>query len=139
MKSFEVVVSDVTAPTIIATRDPFVESPGPDVIPPISVNFIGNVVASDAVDGDIVPICTPESGSGFDWGNTPVTCVATDASGNSSSVSFDVLVDFPYDIDLIVPKGRAEAGSTVSRPVTSTVSASRMVRLDTDTVRAVYA
>ncbi|MGB5449359.1 MAG: hypothetical protein WBM80_10600, partial [Woeseiaceae bacterium] len=33
--------------------------------------------------------------------------------GNTSSVRFDVLVEFPYDINLIVPKGRAEAGSTV--------------------------
>ena len=112
-KSFKVIVSDVTAPTIGATKDPFVFSPGPDVVPPISVDFIGNIVVADAVDDDIVPVCLPPSGSFFEWGNTPVTCTATDTAGNSSSVSFDVLVDFPYDIDLIVPKGRAEAGSTV--------------------------
>ena len=86
---------------------------GPDVIPPVSVNFSSNVAATDNVDGPITPVCTPASGSLFDWGNTPVTCTATDAAGNSISVTFDVLVDFPYDIDLIVPKGRAQAGSTV--------------------------
>jgi hypothetical protein len=112
-ESFDVLVSDITAPTITAAHDPFVVSPGPDVVPPISVDFISNVLVNDAVDGSIEPVCTPASGSGFEWGNTSVTCTATDAAGNTGSVTFDVLVQFPYDINMIVPKGRAEAGSTV--------------------------
>ena len=112
-ESFGVLVSDVTAPTITAAQDPYVVSPGPDVVPPISVDFISNVLVSDAVDDNIDPVCTPASWSGFEWGNTPVTCTATDAAGNTGTVTFDVLVEFPYDINLIVPKGRAEAGSTV--------------------------
>lgn len=113
--TFDVVVADATAPVFTGVADPYVVAvpdPGTAVVP-LAVDFSSNVSATDVVDGPITPFCTPSSGSLFDWGNTPVTCTATDSAGNSSSVTFDVLVEFPYDIDLIVPKGRAEAGSTV--------------------------
>ncbi|MDH3362323.1 MAG: HYR domain-containing protein [Gammaproteobacteria bacterium] len=127
--TFDVVVADATAPVFTIVDDPYVvavSDPGTAVVP-LAIDFSGNVSASDAVDGSIAPVCIPVSGSLFDWGNTPVTCTATDAGGNSSSVTFEVLVEFPYDINVIVPKGRAEAGSTVkidwtySLPGTTTV------------------
>ncbi|MGB5331308.1 MAG: HYR domain-containing protein [Woeseiaceae bacterium] len=113
--TFDVVVADATPPVFTVVADPYVVAvpdPGTAVVP-LAVDFSSNVFATDVVDGLITPFCTPSSGTLFDWGNTPVTCTATDAGGNTSSVTFDVLVEFPYDIDLIVPKGRAEAGSTV--------------------------
>lgn len=44
--------------------------------------------------------CTPASGSTFAIGTTTVTCTATDASGNSASASFDVMIEdtIPPDI-----------------------------------------
>jgi len=47
------------------------------------------------------------------YGSSVAICTATDASGNSASTSFNVNINFPYDIELILPKGRAQAGSTI--------------------------
>jgi uncharacterized repeat protein (TIGR01451 family) len=49
--------------------------------------------ALDAVDGAIVPVCSPASGSLFALGSpTTVTCTATDVAGNIGSASFPVTV-----------------------------------------------
>lgn len=48
--------------------------------------------ATDAVSGSLSVACNPASGSRFPLGSTSVVCRATDEQGNSSSVSFDVLV-----------------------------------------------
>jgi hypothetical protein len=48
--------------------------------------------ATDAVDGDVAVTCVPASGSHFEVGITEVTCTATDASGNTAVVTFDVIV-----------------------------------------------
>jgi len=48
--------------------------------------------AFDAVDGLILSICTPASGSTFVFLDTTVTCTATDAAGNSDTASFTVFV-----------------------------------------------
>ncbi len=48
--------------------------------------------ATDDVDPAPTVGCTPPSGSAFDLGTTTVTCTATDATGNSSSATFDVTV-----------------------------------------------
>ena len=102
---------DTTAPTILIDSDPLeIETASSPAI----VGFLSNLTISDSVDGDIEPVCTPPSGSEFNWGATTVSCSATDDSGNvSSSAAFSVQVRFPYDIRLIVPKGRAQAGSTI--------------------------
>jgi hypothetical protein len=50
------------------------------------------VTAQDAVDGNLPVACTPPSGYFFLLGKTPVTCSATDSSGNSATTRFLVVV-----------------------------------------------
>ncbi len=50
------------------------------------------VTATDNVDPSPVVVCAPPSGSTFPIGATTVTCTATDASGNSATASFVVIV-----------------------------------------------
>jgi len=46
-----------------------------------------------AGSGATLPVtCIPPSGSGFPIGSTPVTCTATDASGNTATATFNVIV-----------------------------------------------
>ena len=55
-----------------------------------TVNY--TVTATDNIDPNPKVKCTPPSGSQFPLGKTPVTCTATDASGNSSQGTFIVKV-----------------------------------------------
>ena len=48
--------------------------------------------AYDRVDNDVDVICNPASGTIFALGTTTVTCTATDDSGNSTVITFDVFV-----------------------------------------------
>jgi YVTN family beta-propeller protein len=57
------------------------------------VSFV--VSASDDVDPNPPVSCTPFSGSLFPIGTTPVTCTATDASGNRATAAFLVHVIVP--------------------------------------------
>ena len=50
--------------------------------------------AIDLVDGTVDVTCDHTSGSEFTVGSTVVTCTATDNSGNSSSVAFNIIVAF---------------------------------------------
>jgi hypothetical protein len=50
------------------------------------------VTAQDAVDGSLPGTCIPPSGYFFLLGKTPVTCSATDSSGNSATTRFLVIV-----------------------------------------------
>lgn len=51
--------------------------------------------ATDNVDPTVPVTCTPPSGSIFPVGTTVVTCTATDASGNVSTTTFNVVVKPP--------------------------------------------
>ena len=79
----------------------------PDCVPPVisvpadittnAVDSSGAVVsysvtATDNVDLNPAVSCTPASGSTFPVGTTTVNCTATDASGNSSTATFQVTV-----------------------------------------------
>jgi hypothetical protein len=50
------------------------------------------VTAQDAIDGNLPVTCTPPSGYFFLLGKASVTCSATDASGNSATTRFLVIV-----------------------------------------------
>ena len=54
------------------------------------VNF--GVGAADHTDGQLVPVCTPPSGSVFPLGSTTVQCSATNSLGQTSTSSFTVTV-----------------------------------------------
>jgi hypothetical protein len=58
----------------------------------ITANWGPNVAAL-ASEIFIEVVCDPPPGSFFPVGTTPVTCVATDASGNSGSCGFDITVE----------------------------------------------
>jgi len=80
-------VEDTTPPTISVPAD----------ITTVATMPSGAVVtfsssASDDVDGSLVPVCSPASGSTFGHGATVVTCIAQDAAGNTGSASFSVTV-----------------------------------------------
>ena len=51
-----------------------------------------SVSATDDLDPAPIVVCTPPSGSFFARGTTPVTCTATDASGNQATCHFHVIV-----------------------------------------------
>ena len=54
------------------------------------------VTASDCQDPAPGVVCVPPSGSFFPRGTTPVTCTATDASGNQAVSQFPVVVHDRY-------------------------------------------
>ncbi len=62
---------------------------------------------TDSQDPSPTVSCTPPSGSMFPIGSTTVTCTATDANGNTSTGTFDVVVSFidedDGDVDGEVP------------------------------------
>jgi uncharacterized delta-60 repeat protein len=57
-----------------------------------TVDYRGEVSATDNVDGSVAVVCSPASGGLFPIGDTTVSCSATDAAGNSASASFVVHV-----------------------------------------------
>jgi hypothetical protein len=80
-------VVDVTPPVITAPIDITVDATGPDGA---VVNYSAS--ATDDVDGPVPLTCSPPSGSTFPIGTTTVNCIASDASGNEGSASFNVHV-----------------------------------------------
>jgi hypothetical protein len=79
------------------------------------VNY--TVTAVDNIDPNPKVKCKPPSGSQFPIGKTPVTCTATDASGNSSQGTFIVKVIVKWS-GLLPPipsdgSGVFERGSTI--------------------------
>jgi uncharacterized protein (DUF697 family) len=52
--------------------------------------------ATDPVDGSIVPVCKPVSGSTFALGTTTVSCTATNSHGVQATGSFQVQVQYAW-------------------------------------------
>ena len=86
------------------------------------------VTASDTVSGTLTPTCTPPSGSTFALGTTTVTCSAADSAGNTSSITFDVIVrDGTAPAFGVMPTPVVEAVGPSGAPVTYVVTASDVV------------
>jgi hypothetical protein len=97
---FNVVVNDVTPPTIEAHADVTAEATGATGA---VVNYAYPKTA-DAVDGVGDASCALASGSTFPLGNTTVTCNATDAAGNvADPTTFVVRVVDTTSPSLTVP------------------------------------
>jgi alpha-tubulin suppressor-like RCC1 family protein len=84
--SFTVSVVDTTEPELTVPDDITMQG-----------SVLGEVVeftatATDIVDGTIIPVCTPPSGSTFPVGTTTVNCAAVDDAGNTAQDSFTVTV-----------------------------------------------
>jgi hypothetical protein len=85
--SFDVVVTDVTPPSLTLPASQTIDATGPG----------GAVAAFSATAADFAPAapavsCVPASGSTFKIGTTPVACGAVDAAGNRGSGQFTVTV-----------------------------------------------
>lgn len=87
--SFDVTVNDVQAPSITC---PAAVTQGTDLNQCSAVVNYPSPTVTDNCPGGIAT-CIPPSGSTFPKGATTVTCTATDASFNSSSCSFPVIVN----------------------------------------------
>ena len=83
-----VIVVDTMAPVIACPADISVVTTDPTGA---SVGF--SVMATDACDPSPTIVSTPASGSFFRAGTNTVTCYAYDASGNTNTCSFLVMVD----------------------------------------------
>jgi hypothetical protein len=79
--------SDTTPPVVTVPADMTIEATSASGA---VVSYIAT--ATDTVDGSIIPVCVPTSGSTFPLGTTTVSCTATDANGNTGSASFHVIV-----------------------------------------------
>jgi hypothetical protein len=84
----QVTAFDTTAP-VISVPDS-IEAPAANPNGAV-INF--NATATDNVDGSVPVVCTATSGSTFSIGMTTVSCMATDAVGNTSTETFVVTVE----------------------------------------------
>ena len=82
-------VADTVPPQVLVPDDIVIETDNQNGA---SATF--NPQAIDNVDEILSPTCNFSSGSIFPIGTTEVICTATDSSGNSSSNSFNVTIEF---------------------------------------------
>jgi hypothetical protein len=75
--------------------------------------------------------CTPESGSTFALGSTPVNCLAKDAAGNEAKGSFNVIVKDTKAPELTVP-GDMSIKATGTDGAIATYTATAKDLVDTD-------
>ncbi len=103
-QTFNVTVVDTTAPLIDAASVPAspltIDANDPSGwVYPASSPLLFDVQASDIVDGSVPTVCTTPTGtvdgsSSFPFGDTLVSCSATDSAGNSGgSTSFTIRVE----------------------------------------------
>lgn len=88
--SFNVTVQDTTPPVISPMANMVVDTSSKQLAPV----FYSTPTTTDAVDGPGVATCAPASGALLPHGTTIVTCTATDSHGNTSSITFAVLVEY---------------------------------------------
>ncbi len=116
--SFSVTVADTTPPALKLPGALTVEATSSTGA---SVTY--TVAATDAASGTVTPKCSPPPGP-FPFGQTAVTCTATDAHGNHASGSFSVTVVDTTPPALKLPGAlTVEATSSTGASVTYTVAA----------------
>ncbi len=91
---------DATAPQL-AVPDTILQENAPSA--GVTVDYTTG--AADALDKSPTLDCTPPSGSTFVPGVTRVTCTATDAAGNTTKDSFEVIVLRPEAAPVVLPAG----------------------------------
>jgi HYR domain/Beta-propeller repeat len=79
---------DTTPPTLSVPSNTVLNATSP-----AGAIFSFTATATDSLDPNPVIACTPPTGSTFPIGTTVVSCSATDASGNSSTASFQVTAE----------------------------------------------
>lgn len=113
-----VTITDTTPPSLQLPAQITAQATGPSGA---TVSYMAN--ATDLVDGPIIPVCSPSSGSTFAYGNTTVTCTATDSHGNTATGTFDVNVQnkIPPTISIASPAGNSVV-NTAALEVSGTAS-----------------
>ena len=109
--AFDVTVVDTTAPSLATDGDQALTTADPAG----TTLAYDPASATDIVDPAPAVGCLPAAGSSIPVGTTTVTCTATDASGNGTSDTFDVVVDYvPVDSApvLTVPSDQTVEGNT---------------------------
>ena len=94
--SFTVTIIDNEKPTIVCPKNVLTNTTVPGSSS-VVVNYDAPVIADNCPGSTVV--CTPPSGAVFPVGDTMVTCVVTDAAGNSASCSFTVTVFDAWVVD----------------------------------------
>lgn len=123
--SFTITVNDTAAPTLLL---PVTVTEEATSAAGASVDFSGEVSATDTVDPSVTPVCAPASGGTFALGSTEVGCTATDDSGNATSGSFDVVVQDTTAPTVTVPASfTREATGASGAAVTYAASALDLV------------
>ena len=89
MQGTVVVAADIVPPQVLVPDDIVIETDNQNGA---TANF--NPRAIDNIDELITPSCNYSSGSVFPIGTTEVVCTATDSAGNTSSNSFNVIIEF---------------------------------------------
>jgi len=103
------IVLDSIAPVITVPTSPLVIT---TAVSPAAVSF--GVSVFDAGYPGTTATCMLASGSDFAWGDTLITCNASDGSGNlADSATFTITLRYLYDIQVFLPKGATKAGSTM--------------------------
>ncbi len=95
--SSEILRNNVCVPVFVDRTPPVITVPEDIVVNATSNTGIAvdyKVSATDETDGDVTVTCSKSSGVDFIVGSTIVTCQATDEAGNTSTVSFNVIVEF---------------------------------------------
>src|SRR3569623_376083 len=91
--------------------------------------------ATDLVDGQVAVMCSQTSGATFALATTHVICTATDAHGNSTSSSFDVIVADTTPPRITVPPNLSvEATGAAGAPATFLPTANDLVSGDVPVV-----
>ena len=105
--------ADVTPP-VIAPTNVTSNATGPN-----GATVAYTVTATDDVDPNPTVTCTPPSGTVFAIGDTMVSCIATDASGNSASANFTVHVKGASEqlVDLAAAVQGVGAAKSLAAPV----------------------
>jgi hypothetical protein len=84
---FNITVGDTTAPALVLPRDMSAQAPSADGA---FVRY--SAYGRDAVDGETLATCYPESGSLFPAGTTTVHCSSSDSTRNTSNGTFVITV-----------------------------------------------
>jgi hypothetical protein len=114
--SFNVTVVDRTPPNVNVSGVQTWTATGPSGA---AVTYTAS--ATDNVDGNLTPSCSPASGSTFPPGTTTVTCTATDSSGNTGSAGMNVsVVDTAPTMTNVPANIVAEANGPAGSPVAYT-------------------
>ncbi len=115
--SFVVTVVDTTAPVFAPVADVTAAATSAGGA---TVGYPA-VKAVDTASANVAVTCSPPSGSVFPIGQTTVSCTARDASGNSASVSFQVVVKRPVPPG-VVPSGHYSGTTSQGKPISFSIT-----------------